>query len=63
MQNNFFFDFEEYVYRRTRCTPALSDFQKLRRYLWCRKNENNDFQNYLFVDETHVESLKYHFTM
>ncbi len=32
----------------------MSDYQKLRRYLWCRKNENNDFKNHVFVDETHV---------
>ena len=52
------FQFSEFVYRRTRCSPKLSDFDKLRRYLWCRKKENNDFQNHLFVDESHVRILE-----
>jgi len=46
------------VYRRTRCSPKLSDFDKLRRYLWCRKNEHNDFKNHFFVDETHMRILE-----
>jgi hypothetical protein len=39
-------------------SPKLLDFDKLRRFLWCRKNENNDFKNHPFVDESHVRILE-----
>ena len=46
------------MYRRTRVAPKLSDFQKLKRFIWCQQNQNTDFSNYLFVDETTVRGLE-----
>ena len=50
--------FLDFVYRRTRFAPRLTDFNKLQRFFWCQRNVNNDFKNYLFVDETAVRSLE-----
>ncbi len=44
----------DFVYRRTRIGPQLSEFDKLRRYLWCKSNMNTDFDNFIFVDETTI---------
>ena len=35
----------------------LTDFHKLQRFIWCKKNENTDFSNYLFVDESAVRLI------
>ena len=40
------------VYRRTRVTPQLNDHHKMQRLVWCLANQNNDFLNYVFIDET-----------
>ena len=40
------------VYRRTRETPQLNDHHKMQRLVWCLANQNNDFLNYVFIDET-----------
>jgi len=48
----------DYVYRRTRGSPKLSNAVKALRYQWCKNNETNDFKNYLFSDETTVRVLE-----
>ena len=47
-----------YVYRRLKAGHRLSEFQKLSRLNWCLRNINNDFENYLFVDETTVRVME-----
>ena len=37
--------------------PLLTESNKLLRYLWCKKNENENFEDFLFVDETTVRIL------
>ena len=48
----------DYVYRRTRGSPKLSNAVKALRYQRCKNNETNDFKNYLFSDETTVRVLE-----
>ena len=36
----------------------MSEYQKLLRFLWCKKHENIDFEDYVFVDETTVRMLE-----
>jgi hypothetical protein len=55
-QRNFIY-FSEFVYRRTRGAPYLTEFHKLQRYLWCRRHRNTNFYNYIFADETTVRLL------
>ena len=43
-----------YRFRRLRKAPYLTDLHKLNRLNWCLNNENTDFSNYVFVDETSV---------
>lgn len=52
-----FIYFSEFVYRRTRGAPYLTEFHKLQRYLWCRRHRNTNFYNYIFADETTVRLL------
>ena len=37
--------------------PKLSEFDYLRRYIWCKNNQNENFEN-LFVDETTIRILE-----
>jgi hypothetical protein len=46
------------VYRRTRGSPKLSEADKAVRYQWCKNNVMNNFENYVFVDETTVRVLE-----
>jgi hypothetical protein len=46
------------VYRRTRGSPKLSEADKAVRYQWCKNNVTNNFENYVFVDETTVRVLE-----
>ena len=58
-------NFKGLVYRRTQVTPQLNDHHKLQRLAWCLANQNNDFLNYVFIDETliRIEELPlYHIT-
>jgi hypothetical protein len=48
----------DYVYRRTRGSPQLTNSNKLQRYIWCKNNSKNTFSNYLFVDESTVRMLE-----
>ncbi len=41
-----------FVYRRLKKGPFLSDWDKLRRLIWCLNNKFTDFSRYIFVDET-----------
>ena len=56
--NLFIFSLLDYVYRRTRPAPMLSESDKLKRYLWCKQNERNEFKDYLFVDESTIRLLE-----
>ena len=52
-----------YRYRRLRKAPRLTPEQIVERYNWCLRNRNNDFFNYIFVDETKIminEAQLYH---
>ena len=42
------------MYRRTRVHPQLNDYHKMQRLAWCLANVNNDFHNYVFIDETKI---------
>ena len=44
-----------YNMRRLRRAPLLSDRHKFERLKWCLENRDNDFENYVFVDETKIE--------
>ena len=46
------------MYRRTRGSPKLSEADKAVRYQWCKNNVMNNFENYVFVDETTVRVLE-----
>jgi hypothetical protein len=48
----------DYVYRRTRGSPLLSDANKAERYIFCKNNEFNTFKDYLFIDEATVRMLE-----
>ena len=48
----------EFVYRRTRCSPKLTEFAKLQRYMWCKSNLENNFKDYVFADETTIRILE-----
>ncbi|RNA07925.1 hypothetical protein BpHYR1_011579, partial [Brachionus plicatilis] len=40
--------------RRLKKSPLLTEFQKLKRLIWCLQNQNNQFENYIFVDEVTI---------
>ncbi|CAF0937409.1 unnamed protein product, partial [Brachionus calyciflorus] len=41
-----------YRYRRCKDCPKLTEQQKIDRLNWCFENRFNNFENYIFVDET-----------
>lgn len=38
-----------------RTAPNLSELEKNERYEWCLQNRNNNFDNYLFIDESKID--------
>ncbi|RNA42071.1 hypothetical protein BpHYR1_016415 [Brachionus plicatilis] len=40
--------------RRIRKCPKQNDLQKLQRLIWCQRNRDCDFKDYIFVDETTI---------
>jgi len=49
---------KDFVYRRTRRAPQLSEFDKLRRYIYCKEKQDTSFHNYIFADETTIKVLE-----
>ena len=43
-----------YRWRRRRKCPKLTQAQITERYQWCLRNIDNDFLDYVFVDETKI---------
>ncbi len=40
------------MYRRLKKSPLLTDWDKIRRLVWCLNNKDTDFSKFIFVDET-----------
>ena len=54
---------KELFYRRVRKAPRLTSRQKRDRLNWCVANQNNNFENYVFTDESNIwvnEAPLYH---